>query len=302
MSEIKRVKATKEEIIQCALDGLCVREIMNKYGYKDRKYIRELLRKNNIVPAKPITTQFNNPFDYVQRNQPNFEYVKDYVNCDTYMTIRHKSCGYEFEISGITIRHRKCKLKCPKCSPIEIEQRRKEKAEERKRQREEYKQKQKELLTVDGVRIRKHSKKPQQKSFFFNECKCCGSLFLATAAKKTYCSLSCQKRIVNRYLDNRIKKEQIKDKDITLEKLFIRDSGVCYLCGGLCDWYDYQKTDLAFVAGDYYPSIEHIKPISKGGLHSWDNIKLAHRICNTKKSAKDLKEYLIERESVRKIE
>lgn len=24
-------------------------------------------------------------------------------------------------------------------------------------------------------------------------------------------------------------------------------------------------------------------PISKGGLHSWDNVRLAHRICNRRK-------------------
>lgn len=26
-----------------------------------------------------------------------------------------------------------------------------------------------------------------------------------------------------------------------------------------------------------------VRPLSKGGLHAWDNVRLAHRICNTKK-------------------
>ncbi|MFC9724785.1 HNH endonuclease [Bacillus cereus] len=35
---------------------------------------------------------------------------------------------------------------------------------------------------------------------------------------------------------------------------------------------------------DYYPSIEHIIPVSKGGTHTWDNVKLDHRKCNYLKS------------------
>ena len=58
---------------------------------------------------------------------------------------------------------------------------------------------------------------------------------------------------------------------------------MCSLCGGICNWGDYIIKDNNFIAGDYYPSIDHIKPIAKGGLHEWNNIQLAHRICNTNK-------------------
>jgi len=34
---------------------------------------------------------------------------------------------------------------------------------------------------------------------------------------------------------------------------------------------------------DLYPSIEHVIPIAKGGKHTWDNVKLAHRKCNMEK-------------------
>lgn len=40
------------------------------------------------------------------------------------------------------------------------------------------------------------------------------------------------------------------------------------------------------VVGKTYPSIDHVFPLSKGGLHSWDNVKLAHHYCNTIKSDK----------------
>ena len=72
------------------------------------------------------------------------------------------------------------------------------------------------------------------------------------------------------------------DKDITLEALYRRDSGVCYLCGGKCDWSD--KDIERNCVGRMYPSIDHIIPVSRGGFHSWDNVRLAHFGCNVDKS------------------
>ena len=45
------------------------------------------------------------------------------------------------------------------------------------------------------------------------------------------------------------------------------------------------QTDI-FVVGAMYPSIDHVKPISKGGLHEWGNVQLAHFSCNSKKGDK----------------
>ena len=71
------------------------------------------------------------------------------------------------------------------------------------------------------------------------------------------------------------------DPDITLEKLYNRDGGTCALCGGLCDYNDYAFRGSVFIAGNEYPSIDHIRPLSKGGSHTWDNVQLAHRQCNS---------------------
>ena len=78
------------------------------------------------------------------------------------------------------------------------------------------------------------------------------------------------------------------DNDITLEKLYNRDGGICSLCGGQCDYNDYIFKGIAFIAGNHYPSIDHIKPLSKGGSHTWDNVQLAHKQCNSIKSDKTL--------------
>ena len=87
--------------------------------------------------------------------------------------------------------------------------------------------------------------------------------------------------------DDRLNGANIVDRDIDLKKLFKKEWGVCYLCGDSCDWEDYTVNDNGvFIAGDTYPSIDHIVPLTRGGKHSWSNVRLAHRLCNAKKGAK----------------
>lgn len=79
----------------------------------------------------------------------------------------------------------------------------------------------------------------------------------------------------------------IKDKDITLKKLYERDNGVCYICGNICDWNDSEWKDGVFIVGHNYPTIEHLKPLSQGGSHTWNNIRLACLSCNSKKGSRE---------------
>ena len=52
----------------------------------------------------------------------------------------------------------------------------------------------------------------------------------------------------------------------------------------MTDWDDCAHTDDGyFLAGDNYPSRDHVVPLAKGGTHTWDNVKLAHFRCNTLK-------------------
>lgn len=118
------------------------------------------------------------------------------------------------------------------------------------------------------------------------ECIVCGKTFKTWLPHKWTCSKECNAT----YRLKRIPAEQIIDADITLEKLFKRDNGVCYLCGEKCDWSD-RNVDRNAI-GPRYPSIDHVFPVSKGGLHSWDNIKLAHIGCNASKRDKLLEEVI----------
>lgn len=82
----------------------------------------------------------------------------------------------------------------------------------------------------------------------------------------------------------RAKLKRVKHEPYTLKQIYRRDNGICYLCGGECDFNDYKYTGDIFVAGNTYPSVDHIVALANGGTDTLDNIKLAHRRCNSKKS------------------
>ena len=128
------------------------------------------------------------------------------------------------------------------------------------------------------------------------ECLECGERFKTLTKSQRICSDKCRRSRNNRRKDTRIPEAQIVDRDIALPKLYIRDKGICYLCNEKCDYSDIKTTKDGYkYAGDTYPSIDHVMPVVHGGLHAWDNIRLAHRHCNSIKSdtiPDDLKELL----------
>lgn len=110
--------------------------------------------------------------------------------------------------------------------------------------------------------------------------------------KTNYCSDRCRKkgsRIANGLRKN--KKYEIArrngqfDADIDIYKLIERDGERCYLCG------DTVLFNLHY-NDPKYPTIEHVLAIKNGGTHSWDNVKVACRECNTKKSTTMIEEFM----------
>ena len=73
------------------------------------------------------------------------------------------------------------------------------------------------------------------------------------------------------------------DDSITLRVLFERDGGICRICGKPTDPADIKRGHI----GRLYPTLDHIKPLSKGGGHTWDNVQLAHMGCNAGKCDKE---------------
>ena len=71
------------------------------------------------------------------------------------------------------------------------------------------------------------------------------------------------------------------DSKVTLKRLLKKQNGICQLCGRPVDVSD----RVGLRTGNNYPTVDHIVPISLGGSHTWDNVQLAHMICNSIKCA-----------------
>ena len=216
-----------------------------------------------------------NAIRYINERTPWFEYAGNYTGVDGFVDLKCKTCGSVITKSFVSVRHGHAR--CDVCRQKEIDAYREKKKAERAKQAEEERQNR-------PTRKYKRLFEADIKQLEFPTCECCGNIFIPRKQGTKYCSELCMKRIANAsHKDRRIKKLKhiVIDKDITLEKLYNRDDGVCYICGQQCDWNDYEvRDDGTFIAFDNYPSIDHIEPISKGGLHSWDNVRLACRKCN----------------------
>lgn len=110
-------------------------------------------------------------------------------------------------------------------------------------------------------------------------CCVCGKEFKTWKTRKDTCSEKCSRIMKNQKHDFR----RDAKSGIELRKLAERDGQICHLCGEPVQWDDFEQKGDYKVFGNKYPSIDHVLPISLGGQHSWDNVRLAHRQCNSMK-------------------
>ena len=66
---------------------------------------------------------------------------------------------------------------------------------------------------------------------------------------------------------------------VNISEIYKRDNLICHICGEPC------RVDLG-PNHDLAPSHDHVVPLVLGGDHTPDNIKTAHRICNSRKDAR----------------
>ena len=159
----------------------------------------------------------------------------------------------------------------------------KQKAETRKRKAKERAERER-AKRAEEKQKREQAKLIRDALFKKGTCVVCGESFMTIHSSQITCSDKCSRRWVRRKKDKRINSDNCVDHDITLSALFDRDNGRCHICGDECDWEDYKENDGNVCVGITYPSIDHVQPLSKGGMHSWANVKLAHHYCNTIKN------------------
>lgn len=186
-----------------------------------------------------------------------------------------KYCGREFTVG----RDRKGAFCSTYCSSKYYGELRTRQTRERKDAQRRVKLLRKLISTIQAVACDK-----QYEIDCVKECKECGRIFQAMDKRICFCSDECRRKNINRRKDKRVCKNGKADLSITLPKLYERDGGICKRCGIVCDWHDIEaREDGVLIAGETYPSIDHIKPIARGGLHEWNNVQLLCRDCNTKK-------------------
>lgn len=211
-------------------------------------------------------------------------------------------CGKEFK-GNDDYRIKFCSMDCQQTSysrtvrehgSLEdlLEERKIHKEKRLKRMRSQAKERQKKRAIINIAKlINKEVLRRERVVELTRPCVECGTPFYNAHPLALTCTTLCSKRRGNRlqrlYNSNRLNEHNIIDKDITVQKLFNKYNGICYLCGKECDFNDKVITEEGYtIVGRTYPSIEHVIPISKNGLHAWDNVKLAHHYCNTLKSNK----------------
>ena len=281
-------KEQKEQIIKMRKQGFGFKAIEKTLGLKTSQakgFGKSKYFKYNYPELSGFIKQQGNPLDNrtikrrVEDKYPTFEYIGGYKNCESYITIKCKICKENKEINAQILRKNKV-VECRGCIKINKSIER-NKLIEAKRLRERIK---------EEIRSKKIKKQIIEKT---KQCQYCGENFISSNKKRTACSDVCRKKINNRRGELRKKKLYSNgkiDKDLNLSSLSRRDRDRCKICGKKVDWKDFKEVENSFIVGKLYPSIDHIKPVSKGGTHTWDNVQLAHMYCNTTKSDRDIYE------------
>lgn len=234
-------------------------------------------------------TVFGEQFNQAYKD---FEYVGGYINNISPFTLKCKKCDNVFERNASSLR-RRVAIRCDVCYEAEVIESKlaRQKELERVQKIRETKAQKLRAIRLITNRLKRYVDDVERNKQLENHvCKECLSIFKAKQMGTIYCSDTCKGRVADRKRRHRIR-ENGKVENIRLGQLIVRDNNVCYLCNGCCDREDYTITrDGHFIVGKTYPSIDHVVPISKGGTHTWDNVKLTCFSCNTIKSDSSVKE------------
>ena len=268
----QKYKITDEQILEDISQGLTRQEIANKrnihVGNLDRRmkklgvHARYADRQNEIAAdtwhyhqssEQFVVKNLGDSFDFIAYKRSNYK-------------IRCKLCGDVIVRNKSSIRRQT--VICKNC-------------------------KQKEKERIKSVR-----------SFCISQshkCSCCNKEFYSPYSTSIYSSETCKRKAKRmRYktkYPERVKERKRKYNDhghhihrakqygcdyeygITLKKVIQKDDNICQICHKPCNLDDKSYGEI----GKLYPSIDHIIPLSKGGSHTWNNVQLAHMICNSYK-------------------
>lgn len=254
-----------------------------------RNMLKRIRRANEEKIYNPIRSHSGiKTIEYIQ-NRVNTKsskmiYLGGYTNDQGKIYIMCSDCGNVFSRSTRILRPSSQKtIQCDYCNNIL--------SLVKEHERQEEARENKELKRIEKLQRRKEQEAERQaerQRALTKVCAQCGMVFKANNMRIIYCSDVCRNRAQNSKHET---KRRLREKyngeicdNISLELLYKRDKGKCWICRRKCDWTDIIVRDNGvYVAGDSYPSRDHVIPLAKGGSHTWDNIRLAHRGCNRDK-------------------
>lgn len=300
------------ELLKYYTEGHTVRETAEKFGLSR-------VRVNNYVKDHKVSNgrSFRDVGEHNKKQakeaeerlkaileRKGFVYCGGYTDRDGKVEIACKACGSKFTNCVDTVRHGV--VVCHVCAreralAREAERKAERKAESAKRQKEleaEWAEQKRQ------TQIRKQRERDAKLDKVY-VCKVCGKEYtprqymqdegLTLFSNVGYCSHACKRKATNKarkmspsgktghYYDRARKYGVEYIPGITLKKVVARDGLRCAICGGMCDWNDHTWSSCS---GPLHPSVDHIIPMAKGGPHIWENVQVAHVMCNSEKGDK----------------
>ena len=265
---MQSLSARSQNVIEDLKSGMTRDEAREKYSLtrENLKYIIDQYGDESLKIDQSFTPEMIE--QHLVENGTALLYAGEYKR-GQYVLLHCDVCGCTMRYAASALfRH----VNCKKCKEIAKISRGKELAVKREADR-----KAKAEAAEERKRIQELERAARIRDVY---CTVCGKMFQTTNHLRVTCSAECSRKRNNRHKDKRILKDKRIDR-IDLHDLFKRDDGVCHICGKQCNWNDYTVTDTTIIAGNWYPSVDHIVPVSLGGADAWDNVMLAHRICNS---------------------
>lgn len=234
-----------------------------------------------------------------------FDYIGGYTGKTGNITIKCRACGDVFERTASFVKNGN--LVCKKCEhekalARQAERREARKADSERLRAEKKAEREREKLKKNPLWLSDYQLKSLASLDDVAVCKVCGKKYTlreyieSTGIKNHrnsgYCSAECRsakwkEQIKASHKDRRdshrhraVKYGCEYDPSVTLKRLIKRDGLRCAICGEMCDQNDHSWSKYS---GPMYPSIDHIMPMAKGGPHVWENVQVAHIICNSEK-------------------
>lgn len=297
-----------DEAMEFYVAGHSVRETANRFNVSTNQI-------NNVVKIRGLTNgrdwrtaaSENRRREGEQRiiekaAERGFEYLGGYDNKTSRVKLRCLKCGHEIERTGDAIKDGK--TFCLECKKAETRERRESERRRRKAEQEKKtKEREAERIKKNPLGLSSYQIEKEKKLDEVFTCKVCGKEYtprqymesegLTLFSNVGYCSHECKRKAANKARKSapsgktgnyrhRARKYGCKyEPGITLKKLIARDGLRCAICGEMCDPNDHRWTKYG---GPLSPTMDHIVPLVKGGGHVWNNVQVAHWICNSAKS------------------